>query len=200
MFLFLYCYFWLISISVNCSFKMWFQLLLSFWISLKWLRDNQNRNFVSVIGNVVSWFASVDITLFINQVTMRLVSQLINDISKVLQNYLNISKASLFQHLSYHKHLLICYFCLTFKQNFIIIIAIIRKVNKTLKLVYFCSTAINFYMFWNDYHYILRNNTLELLHQCLWALSIFAWLFLYLPKYMRCLDLIKQHICHSCFF
>ena len=29
-------------------------------------------------------------------------------------------------------------------------------------------------MFWNDYHYILRNNTLELLHQCLWALSIFV--------------------------
>ena len=66
---------------------------------------------------------------------MRLVSQLINDISKVLQNYLNISKASLFQHLSYHKHPLICYFCLTFKQNFIIIIiiAIIRKVNKNTK-------------------------------------------------------------------
>ena len=41
---------------------------------------------VLVIANVVAWFAAaLDITQFADQFKMRLISQLINDISRVLQ-------------------------------------------------------------------------------------------------------------------
>ena len=48
----------------------------------------QPKNFVSAIGNIVSWFAVSDTTHFVDQVRMGLVSQLINGISRVLQKVL----------------------------------------------------------------------------------------------------------------
>ena len=49
----------------------------------------EHKSFVSVIANVVSWFAAaLDITHSAEQVRMRLISQLINCISRVLQKLL----------------------------------------------------------------------------------------------------------------
>ena len=78
------CCFWLISIQNNYTFESWF-------FALSWVDKvtTETESFVSVIANVVSCFAgALDITKFADQVKMRLISQLINDILGVLQKLL----------------------------------------------------------------------------------------------------------------
>ena len=66
---------------------------------------NGTENFVSVIDDVAVWFAAaLDITQFPDLVRMRLISQLINSISRVLQKllkYFNGKIISIFFVLSF---------------------------------------------------------------------------------------------------
>ena len=73
----------MIIVPVNCAFKSWFAFSWVYKVT------TETSSFVSVIADIVAWFAAaLDITQFAEQVRMRLISQLINDISRVLQKLL----------------------------------------------------------------------------------------------------------------
>ena len=87
----LYCYFWIIFIPINCSFKTLFQLMQSFCIILSWWSYNWNIKFC--ISYCKCWFLIISRIIYYNilqsvQVRIRLISQLINGILKVPQKLL----------------------------------------------------------------------------------------------------------------
>ena len=93
----LYCYFWFISVPVNCSLKRDFNCSSSF--ALSWVDKVTTGiySFVSVIVNVASWLA-IGLSILkhlLDQVRIRLISQLINDISRVLQKLLKYFNGTL---------------------------------------------------------------------------------------------------------
>ena len=66
---------------------------------------NGTWSFVSVIANVVA-LVSLDNTNLTDQTKMRLISQLVKGILRVLQKLLKCLMEPLFQHFLYHYHLL----------------------------------------------------------------------------------------------
>ena len=88
--MFLYYYFWFIFIPVNHSFKPDFNCSSSF--ILPWVDKVTiwTWSFVSVIVNSGSW-VSIGLPIIkhlLDQVRIRLISQLVNGISRVLQKLL----------------------------------------------------------------------------------------------------------------
>ena len=82
---FFYWYLFQLSVPLNPDFNCCSNFVLS-WVD-KLITGAYSL--VPLIANIVDWFALVlDKTQFIDQIRMRLISQLINDISTVLQKLL----------------------------------------------------------------------------------------------------------------
>ena len=90
---------------------------------------------------------------------MRLTSQLINGISRVLQNLLKYFNGTIIS----------TSFVLPSAGVFPVIFILDLNDLESVKLsfAHLCNTAINFQMFFSNYHYILLNYKLALLYQYL---------------------------------
>ena len=78
--------FWLIFILGHCSFKIGFYLFKQFCVIFSWWSYTRKQGFVSVNENVTPWSATLVITItdFLDQFRSRLISKLIEDVSRVL--------------------------------------------------------------------------------------------------------------------
>ena len=90
---------WIFALSFYCYFRLTFFSLIIllksnfvYWsgFTLYWVDKvtDGTKCFESVVANFVVWSAAVDKTQFADQVRMRLISKLINDISEVFQKLL----------------------------------------------------------------------------------------------------------------
>ena len=91
-------------------------------------------------------------TQFFDQVIIRLISQLIKDISRALQKSLtNFNGTAIFAF--------IISLLLVFTKNLALNLNALELVSK---LIHLCDVDINFQLFMNNYHYVLLNYTLAL--------------------------------------
>ena len=126
----LHSYFWFIFNPVNCSFKTWFKFFKQFWIILSWQSYNWNIKFCSSYLNVGSWPA-IGLSIIkhlLGQVRIRLISQLINGIVRVLQKLLK-----------YFNHTLILTF---FVPSFSVLPIFVLNLNEALLLLSVGKSAI----------------------------------------------------------
>ena len=105
-----------------------------------------------IIENVVAWTATsvATITQFSNQIRSRLISQLIKSIWRVLQKLLRYFNGTILS---------------TFFVSLLPVWPVIFSSLISALPVHLYNVVIKFQMFFNSFHYILLNYTLELLHQ-----------------------------------
>ena len=144
--------------------------------ALSWVGKitTRTRSVVSVIANFSTPAESV-ITQVDEQVRMRLVSQLIKGISRVLQKLLKYFNGTAIS----------TSFALSAAEFFPLFIPWIWMIQKVLKYHFShrSSIVVNFQIFWNNYRYIVLNYTpasqhLDLLHYLLLMQSVNSAQFL----------------------
>ena len=124
-----------------------------------------------VCCNVGIWLLTGSFILkqFADQVRIRLILQLINSISRVLQKLLRYFNSTIILT-SFVSPLpdLPNIFVLNLNEALLLLLAGKSMIAlSSLKLVHLYNIATNFLMFFNNYCYVLSNETLTLIHQCL---------------------------------
>ena len=123
--------------------------------------------FVSVIANIVSSFTlALEITQLANQVRMRLISQLIYGISRVLQKVLKYLNGTIIWQVFYYHVLLNLLFFVQIRAEHYYRVNY-QESHYHSKLIRLYSVATNFLMLLNNYHYTLIDYTMGLLHRCI---------------------------------